>query len=210
MTKNEESSLIGRYSSFPRGAQELSAASLAQSVVGCLEQAKAVWGQPNKDLAKLLGVSEGAVSQVLNGDGNIRISTLARYLRAMGFEARLSADPLAGGDSLPLSPRRVRNRRGDAEGRDRAPRAERMSVSVARCSVTDGDVVAPALSVLLVMADQELDVTRAVAREHQETPKKWHILKSDRRSWLATLTAEEPDVTGSHEQDSRERAVEVK
>lgn len=208
MTSRNEKSVIDSYASFPRGAQELSAASLAQNVVGCLEQAKAASGKSNKELSSLLGVSEGAVSQVLNGDGNVRISTLARYLRAMGFEPRLSADSIEGGESLPLAPRRVRSRRKSSSEEDAAPRVERMSVSVSRCSVTDGDVVAPALSLLLVMPDQDLDITRATTREHQESPRVWHVLESP--SWLAHFTADSSAESESQEEDSKERAVEVK
>ncbi|MFF4155050.1 helix-turn-helix domain-containing protein [Streptomyces sp. NPDC001651] len=207
MTSRDEKSLIESYASFPRGAQELSAASLAQSVVSCLEQAKRVSGKSNKELSALLGVSEGAVSQVLNSDGNIRISTLARYLRALGFEPRLSADPVGGGESLPLTPRRVRSRRKRSPEASVAPRAERMSVSVSRCSVTDGDVVAPAISVLFVMADQDAEVTRAAKREHQETPKVWHVLESP--SWLAHFTAEAAGVGEVQEDDSEGQAMEA-
>ncbi|MGW4952143.1 helix-turn-helix domain-containing protein [Streptomyces parvulus] len=170
-------------------------------------------GKSNKELSSLLGVSEGAVSQVLNGDGNIRISTLARYLRAMGFEPRLSADSVEGGEPLPSAPRRVRRRRKSSPD-SAAPRVERMSVSVSRCSVTDGDVVAPALSVLFVMPDQDFDVTRATTREHQETPRVWHVLESP--SWLAHFTAVPPgvveatEVSESEEEDSQGRAVEAK
>ncbi|WP_073946047.1 helix-turn-helix domain-containing protein [Streptomyces kebangsaanensis] len=204
MTSRDEKSLIESYASFPRGAQELSAASLAQSVVSCLEQAKRASGKSNKELSSLLGVSEGAVSQVLNSDGNIRISTLARYLRAMGFEPRLSADSVEGGESLPLAPRRVRSRRKRSTEASAAPRVERMSVSVSRCSVTDGDVVAPALSVLFVMSDQDDDVTRAATREHLETPKVWHVLESP--SWLAHFTAEAPGAGEAQEEEFQARA----
>ncbi|MFE7979749.1 helix-turn-helix domain-containing protein [Streptomyces shenzhenensis] len=187
MTSNSEKSLIDSYASFPRGAQELSAATLAQNVVACLEQAKAASGKSSRELAALLGISEGAVSQVLNSDGNIRIATLARYLRALGFEPRLSAEPVDGGESLPAAPRRARTRRASHSEATSAPRVERMSVSVSRCSVTDGDVVAPALSVLLVMPDEASSVTRAAPKGHQESPKDWHVLEPP--SWLAPLAA---------------------
>lgn len=36
-------------------------------------------------LAEILGVSEGRVSQVLNGDGNFHVATIAKYLRALGY-----------------------------------------------------------------------------------------------------------------------------
>lgn len=55
------------------------------------------------ELAKALGITEGRVSQVLNGDGNIRVSTLARFLKANGFDLLLQAEhPHA--SSRPSSP----------------------------------------------------------------------------------------------------------
>ena len=39
-----------------------------------------------RQLAGALGVSEGRISQILNGDGNVRVSTLARLLKASGFD----------------------------------------------------------------------------------------------------------------------------
>lgn len=43
-----------------------------------------------KNLAEILGVSPGRVSQVLNGDGNIHVGTLAKYMRALGYRVRLT------------------------------------------------------------------------------------------------------------------------
>jgi len=37
-------------------------------------------------LAEALHITEGRVSQLLNGDGNMRVSTLARFLKANGLE----------------------------------------------------------------------------------------------------------------------------
>lgn len=96
---------------FPRGAQELSAARLARDVASSLSRAAAARPRKQKDLARELGVSEGAVSQVLNGDGNVRVATLARYLRAMGYEARLQLAPVEPGMPELAAPAR-RGRRG--------------------------------------------------------------------------------------------------
>jgi transcriptional regulator with XRE-family HTH domain len=87
-------SVAQRFASFPRGAQELSAARLARDAVAALEKAFTARGCKQKELASDLGLTEGAVSQVLNGDGNVRIATLGRYLRALGYEARLHLDPV--------------------------------------------------------------------------------------------------------------------
>ena len=43
-----------------------------------------------RELADVVGVSEGRISQLLNGDGNVRVSTLARLLKASGFDLELS------------------------------------------------------------------------------------------------------------------------
>lgn len=61
-----------------------------------------------RELAEAVGVSEGRISQLLNGDGNVRVSTLARLLKATGFDLELS---LAGVDDSPKrSSRRYRDK----------------------------------------------------------------------------------------------------
>lgn len=52
-------------------------------------------GLLQSELAKALGLTEGRVSQVLNGDGNVRVSTLARFLRAAGYDLDIAATPVA-------------------------------------------------------------------------------------------------------------------
>ncbi|MEU1563972.1 helix-turn-helix transcriptional regulator [Streptomyces mirabilis] len=169
-------SLIERYADFPRGAQELSAARLAQSVSAALQRAMAASGKTARDLARLLGVTEGAVSQVLNGDGNVRISTLGRYLRAMGYEARIELHPVDS-TSPPIEPRRRRARRvPDKSGPevDSSPREERVSVSLSHLNVTDGNVVTRALLLVLAHDSQtESDDQKEAVRDSQ---REWHIL----------------------------------
>jgi transcriptional regulator with XRE-family HTH domain len=41
-------------------------------------------------LAERLGKRKSAISQVLNGDGNVTVNTLAHYLAALGYEAELA------------------------------------------------------------------------------------------------------------------------
>jgi transcriptional regulator with XRE-family HTH domain len=43
------------------------------------------------DLAKTLGVSEGAVSKVLNNPQNLTVKTIAKYSRALGIKASIVA-----------------------------------------------------------------------------------------------------------------------
>lgn len=93
------------------GAQGLAAANLAGQVMRLLEQALDASGLEQKDLAEKLGVTQGRVSQVFNGDGNMRIAAVARYLRALGYETRISATPVgSGGQALPREAQRTRAR----------------------------------------------------------------------------------------------------
>lgn len=73
-------------------ARELSAAGLAMETLSMLHDALSESGMTQLGLAQALGVTESAVSQVFNGDGNLRIYTFARYLRALGFEATLELE----------------------------------------------------------------------------------------------------------------------
>lgn len=94
----------------PEGQREMTAARLTLKAVALLNEAQEASGLNQRQLADALGVSEGRVSQVLGGDGNIRISTFARYLRAMGYVPRLETDPAS--DAVPpLGGRRVPRRR---------------------------------------------------------------------------------------------------
>lgn len=49
------------------------------------------------DVAARLGVTRGRVSQVLAGRGDPSVSTLARYLRVLGYELKLEALPVEPG-----------------------------------------------------------------------------------------------------------------
>jgi len=104
-----------RRSQTEEGRLSLAAASLATQVASLLERAKERSGVNGQKLAERLGLSEGRVSQVLNGDGNVRIATLARFLYACGYELDLVARPVRKG--LPeldsTSARRPRESRVD-------------------------------------------------------------------------------------------------
>lgn len=95
MTGNEENrTLFEERSSTRLGAQGLAAARLAVKVVRILLGAMRTTAISQKELAKRLNISEGRVSQVLNGDGNVHISTLAKFMRAMDYEVEIVARPL--------------------------------------------------------------------------------------------------------------------
>jgi len=77
--------------STPEGRRELAAAAgiadAADLLLECFEAA----GLTQERLAQLLGLTPGRVSQVLHGDGNVKVATLARFLSAMGWELQLRA-----------------------------------------------------------------------------------------------------------------------
>jgi len=79
------------------GKREMSAARAGVRVTNLLRKAFRLTKSSQRKLAERLGVSEGRVSQVLNSDGNLRITTIARYLRAMGYELQLEAIPVERG-----------------------------------------------------------------------------------------------------------------
>lgn len=104
-------SLVEEEESTDAGAQGLAAADLAGQVMRLLEQALDASGLEQKDLAKKLGVTQGRVSQVFHGDGNMKIAAVARYLRALGYTTRISATPVVPGrPALPRKSQRERVR----------------------------------------------------------------------------------------------------
>ena len=80
-----------------RGAERLAVARLKRDVLLQLDDALADAGITQAELGKRLGKSRSAVNQVLSGDGNVRIETLAQYLHAMGKEVVLTQRPTRGG-----------------------------------------------------------------------------------------------------------------
>ena len=107
MTAKPIPTLIEAEEATETGAQGLAAADLAAQVMRILEQALDASGLDQKALAERLGVTQGRVSQVLNGDGNLRVAAVARYLRALGYETHLSATPVdPGNPTLPRASRR--------------------------------------------------------------------------------------------------------
>lgn len=78
----------------PEGRAELSAVATAGQVRHLLDMAKDRSAITGEEIARILGITPGRVSQVLNSDGNIRISTFAKFLAAMGYQVELGArDP---------------------------------------------------------------------------------------------------------------------
>ncbi len=91
---SEEPTLIEELEGSDAGAQEMAAARLAVEVVASLHRAIRESEIPQKRLGELLDLSPGAVSQVVNGDGNLRVVTIGRYFRALGYQARIFLEPV--------------------------------------------------------------------------------------------------------------------
>ncbi|WP_432978622.1 hypothetical protein [Dactylosporangium sp. CA-233914] len=110
--ENDRRSLVDEVDSTRKGAQGMAAARLAIQIVRLLVTAKSQSRLTNRDLADELDVTEGRVSQVLNGDGNIHIGTLARFMHAMGYALEIVAMPLRS-DREPIygAAKRLRRRR---------------------------------------------------------------------------------------------------
>jgi transcriptional regulator with XRE-family HTH domain len=104
----------------PPAARELAAARLAANVGAVLNSALRHRGWPARRLAHELNVGESAVSQVLNSDGNLRVATIARYARALGFQAKIVLEPVEPG-LMPLA-EAVGRRRAGSPGAVRMPR----------------------------------------------------------------------------------------
>ena len=75
----------------PQGRLGLAKAELRLRAVEAIADAVERAGISQKDLAERLGVSEGRVSQVLGGDHNLRLNTLAEYMHALGRCVRLES-----------------------------------------------------------------------------------------------------------------------
>lgn len=108
MTDQPTRSLIDEERATDAGAQGLAAANLAGQVMRLLHQALDTSELDQKSLAEALRVTQGRVSQVLNGDGNMKIAAVARYLRALGYDTQITAVPVVPG--LPTLPREARRR----------------------------------------------------------------------------------------------------
>jgi transcriptional regulator with XRE-family HTH domain len=85
------SSLYDRIAAKPRGGAALAAARLRRETLVALHEAFEASGLASQSaLARRLNLRRSAVNQVLRGDGNLRINTLAEYLYALGFELNIT------------------------------------------------------------------------------------------------------------------------
>lgn len=101
---------VRRADACPPAAGAPAAAALANSVASLMEQLVDAAATPHQDIATAMGVSSARVSQLLAGNGNVRISSLGRLVEACGADLRLTVVPRAGGDAITV-PRRPRQPR---------------------------------------------------------------------------------------------------
>ncbi len=91
---NDEPTLIEEFESSPAGAQEMAGARFAVEVLAILQRAMGESHMAQQQLSESLDLTPGAVSQVLHGDGNLRVGTIGRYCRALGYQAHLFLEPV--------------------------------------------------------------------------------------------------------------------
>jgi len=96
-----------------------SAARLAVDAVATMNRAREMAGVSQRELAERLGVGESRVSQILNGDGNVRMATLGRVLGALGYKVRIQVEPV--GSDAPSPPAKAIEFRQSATLRDSSP-----------------------------------------------------------------------------------------
>ena len=93
--------------------QGMAAAELCVRAADLLNLALDQSGKTQKELAERLGIGESRVSQVLRGDGNFHVATLGRFLRAIGYSAKIILE--AADEDVPAfeepKPKKRRNRK---------------------------------------------------------------------------------------------------
>ncbi|MEU6480345.1 helix-turn-helix transcriptional regulator [Streptomyces sp. NPDC047017] len=91
---------------FARGENgtDLAGAQLARQATASLAGLLAGLGKSRSDLAKAMGVSPGRVSQIMSGDANVTVRTLAAAAEALGagVEIRFYATPESAPSPQPL------------------------------------------------------------------------------------------------------------
>ena len=89
------------------GSLDLAGAKLVSSVGSLMKRAMTVTGKRPSQVADGMCVSPGRISQILAAGGNIKLSTLARFMDACGYEVHVTASP-----KDPTIPSLERRRRG--------------------------------------------------------------------------------------------------
>lgn len=86
-------SFLDQLSATTAGRRGLASARLRYRVQTILHEALSAAGLTQTALAERLGVRKSAVSQVMNGSGNLRLNTLAEYLDSLNVELVIDAVP---------------------------------------------------------------------------------------------------------------------
>lgn len=86
-------SLIERIEGMRHGKRMLASARFRRQLLQTLDQALEQSGISQTELATKLGLSRSAVSQVFNGDGNLRAETFSDYLFELGMHAEFFLVP---------------------------------------------------------------------------------------------------------------------
>lgn len=87
--------IVAKAEADPVFARERAAAALAVRAASLLREAWAqseAQGMTRQQLADRLGVHPSRVTQVLNGDGNVHLATLSKFLRELGFGINLETE----------------------------------------------------------------------------------------------------------------------
>lgn len=122
MTFENTESEFEHVESDPSSSADLAAASLANLVAALMEQVENECSDLQTSIAEAMGVTPGRVSQIIHGDGNVRVSTLARLLDACGYKLSLTASPKAGKPGSPITlPRSSRATRRRSASREQTP-----------------------------------------------------------------------------------------
>ncbi|MBH0023810.1 helix-turn-helix transcriptional regulator [Salinibacterium sp. SWN248] len=185
--KNENSKLVVQISA--SRLRERKAARLERQVLLLIEQAMQNTRFTQAALAEALGVTAGRISQVLNGDGNLTIASLARTLAALEYEVFMTAESV--NHSLP--PIRPRIHRAPAS-------RESVEIDVYRQTIMSKGQ----LSHRLTMVDAGVDIDAKTVG----APERITRIAYDRRySWSAHLAPEShlvgtdsPDCSSSRRQ----------
>jgi len=99
-TNSKTFSLVEEAQSNPAAALDLATATGAIEGSALLVHTFAATGLTQRELAERAGVTTGRVSQVLSGEENLRLSTVSRYLQAMGYRLCLSATNLSTNETI--------------------------------------------------------------------------------------------------------------
>lgn len=119
MTERQRRSIIDEAESTLAGAIEMAAADAEVCALDLLNRAHEASGSTQRSLADLFKVTPGRISQILGGDSQLRVASVARLLRASGYTLSLRAEPVAA--DLPEINPKPRRRRTVVEPEAAAP-----------------------------------------------------------------------------------------